>query len=112
MGYTFINAKKIETTSIRLCKWLKQLDSKLSPVKGFMGSNPLSMEIFDNWNNGGLPMFLINSSVPIFINNLYFVNQTMYYQYSTSGLRCSVGSFVKGFVQNESWSCNYTTLSQ
>ena len=28
--------------SIRLCKWLKQLDSKLSPVKGFMGSNPLS----------------------------------------------------------------------
>ena len=42
MGYTFINAKKIETTSIRLCKWLKQLDSKLSPVKGFMGSNPLS----------------------------------------------------------------------
>ena len=43
MGYTFINAKKIETTSIRLCKWLKQLDSKLSPVKGFMGSNPLSL---------------------------------------------------------------------
>ena len=30
--------------SIRLCKWLKQLDSKLSPVKGFMGSNPLSMK--------------------------------------------------------------------
>ena len=29
--------------SIRLCKWLKQLDSKLSPVKGFMGSNPLSL---------------------------------------------------------------------
>ena len=29
--------------NIRLCKWLKQLDSKLSPVKGFMGSNPLSM---------------------------------------------------------------------
>ena len=29
---------------IRLCKWLKQLDSKLSPVKGFMGSNPLSMK--------------------------------------------------------------------
>ena len=25
---------------LRLCKWLKQLDSKLSPVKGFMGSNP------------------------------------------------------------------------
>ena len=31
--------------SIRLCKWLKQLDSKLSPVKGFMGSNPLSVAI-------------------------------------------------------------------
>ena len=30
------------TVNIRLCKWLKQLDSKLSPVKGFMGSNPLS----------------------------------------------------------------------
>ena len=31
--------------NIRLCKWLKQLDSKLSPVKGFMGSNPLSMMV-------------------------------------------------------------------
>ena len=35
----------IKSKLIRLCKWLKQLDSKLSPVKGFMGSNPLSMMV-------------------------------------------------------------------
>ena len=52
MGYTFINAKKIETTSIRLCKWLKQLDSKLSPVKGFMGSNPLSIGLKSKYIDG------------------------------------------------------------
>ena len=35
--------RQIKLKLIRLCKWLKQLDSKLSPVKGFMGSNPLSI---------------------------------------------------------------------
>ena len=41
--YLIFWAIYIAVVSIRLCKWLKQLDSKLSPVKGFMGSNPLSI---------------------------------------------------------------------
>ena len=47
MGFTDILSPTLGNGDpyIRLCKWLKQLDSKLSPVKGFMGSNPLSMEI-------------------------------------------------------------------
>ena len=40
-----MNESTIKSKLIRLCKWLKQLDSKLSPVKGFMGSNPLSMMV-------------------------------------------------------------------
>ena len=45
--YLHLNKRGISNfipVNIRLCKWLKQLDSKLSPVKGFMGSNPLSMK--------------------------------------------------------------------
>ena len=37
------NEGSLNVVTIMVYYWLKQLDSKLSPVKGFMGSNPLSM---------------------------------------------------------------------
>ena len=46
-----------------ICKWLKHLDSRLSPIHGVIGSNPIKQSIAPSFSRGGINLnkFIIDS---------------------------------------------------